>query len=135
MFIILITSNFFVLDCGNLLNEDETEAPIPNNDNASSCAYWSCYIRQLSFSHYHPIGSAALGRVLDRNFGVHGVTGLYVVDASAMPSLPSANIHSAVIVRAEAAADKILENQKKYSTEEIKKRLLIQKQITCPCQN
>ena len=135
MYLITLDFFFFVLDCEHLLNEDETEAPIPSNDNPSSGAYWSCYIRYLSFSHYHPIGTAALGRVLDRNFGVHGVRGLYVVDASAMPSLPSANIHSAVVVRAEAAAEKILENQNQHCPEDVKKRLLIQKQITCPCQN
>jgi choline dehydrogenase len=44
------------------------------------------------------------------SMAVHGVTGLRVVDASAMPYLTNGNIYAPVIMLAEKAADLILGN-------------------------
>ncbi|KAE8738623.1 Glucose dehydrogenase [Frankliniella occidentalis] len=71
--------------------------------------YWLCYVRMLTYTVYHPAGTCRMGpektAVVDRSFRVHGTSNLYVVDASVMPSLPSANINAAVVALAERAAD------------------------------
>ncbi|XP_034232426.1 glucose dehydrogenase [FAD, quinone]-like [Thrips palmi] len=76
-----------------------------------SHAYWQCYTRMLSYTVYHPAGTCRMGSpedaVVDHSFRVHKTKNLYVVDASVMPTLPSANINAAVIALAERAADVI----------------------------
>ncbi len=42
--------------------------------------------------------------------GVHGVEGLHVVDASAMPYVTNGNIYAPVMMLAEKAADMLLGN-------------------------
>jgi choline dehydrogenase len=61
---------------------------------------------------YHPSCTARMGvdnlSVLDpQTLGVHGVPGLRVVDASAMPYLTNGNIYAPVMMLAEKAADLI----------------------------
>jgi choline dehydrogenase len=48
--------------------------------------------------------------VLDSELRVRGVKNLRVIDASSMPSLPSANINAATIMLAEKASDILLGN-------------------------
>ena len=63
---------------------------------------------------YHLMGTCRMGRrddpntVVDDQLKVIGVDGLRVVDASIMPTMPSANIAASVFVIAEKAADLIL---------------------------
>ncbi len=47
--------------------------------------------------------------VLDSELRVRGVQKLRVIDASSMPSLPSANINAATIMLAEKASDILLD--------------------------
>lgn len=64
--------------------------------------YWQCYVQHLTLTAYHPVGTCRMGRsandsVVDRDtFQVHNVDGLYVCDASIMPTMPSANPQAAV---------------------------------------
>ena len=59
---------------------------------------------------YHPsctckMGTDALSVVHPDTLAVHGVTGLYVVDASIFPYVPNANIYAPTMMVAEKAAD------------------------------
>lgn len=66
---------------------------------------------QRSVVHYvHPVGSARMGpandpgAVVDQQGRVHGLDGLYVVDASIMPTIPCANTHLTCVMIAERVA-------------------------------
>ena len=65
---------------------------------------------------YHVVGTAKMGRledttaVVDNQLKVHGLQGLRVIDASIMPTLPSANTFASTIAIAEKGADIILNN-------------------------
>ncbi|EFA08835.1 Glucose dehydrogenase [FAD, quinone]-like Protein [Tribolium castaneum] len=67
--------------------------------------YWVCYVRHFTLSSYHPVGTCALGRVIDEGFQVKGTNKLYVVDGSVLPSLPSGNPQGAIMMMAERAAE------------------------------
>lgn len=56
---------------------------------------------------YHPVGTCALGPVVDAELRVRGVDGLRVVDASVLPTVPRGNTNAPVIAVAERAADLI----------------------------
>lgn len=74
------------------------------------------FIREDASSAYHPCGTCKMGApddglaVVDTQARVRGVANLRVVDASIMPSVPSANINAATIMLAEKLADTILGN-------------------------
>ncbi|XP_067014941.2 glucose dehydrogenase [FAD, quinone] isoform X2 [Anabrus simplex] len=75
--------------------------------------YWECYIRHLTFTSYHPVGTCRMGpssdpsTVVDSFLRVHNTNHLFVIDASVMPSLPSGNINAAVMMIAEKGADSV----------------------------
>lgn len=70
------------------------------------------YIRKNANSLYHPVGTCKMGNdamaVVDNQFRVHGLKGLRVVDASAMPDIISGNTNFPVMMMAERAAECIL---------------------------
>ncbi|MBC7436122.1 MAG: GMC family oxidoreductase N-terminal domain-containing protein [Bdellovibrionales bacterium] len=61
----------------------------------------------------HPVGTCAMGAtgdamaVVDESFRVHGTQNLYVVDASVMPNITSANTNLPTMMLAEVAAERI----------------------------
>ncbi len=69
------------------------------------------FVRRFGVSSYHLNGTARMGpatdpqAVVDANLRVHGLEGLRVVDASVMPTIPSANTCAATMMIAEKAAD------------------------------
>jgi choline dehydrogenase-like flavoprotein len=64
----------------------------------------------------HPVGTCAMGdsgdakAVVDTRYQVIGLENLYVVDASVMPVIPSANTNLPTLMVAEHAAEKVLES-------------------------
>jgi choline dehydrogenase-like flavoprotein len=80
---------------------------------AQSDAQIGQFIRANADTIYHPVGTCrmgpdpAAGAVVDAALRVHGVAGLRVVDASAMPSVPGGNTNAPVIMMAEKAVDLI----------------------------
>ncbi|KAJ8916103.1 hypothetical protein NQ315_004469 [Exocentrus adspersus] len=78
-----------------------------------SKAYWECYVRHLTITSYHPVGTCKMGHeqdptsVVDYSFKVKGTNNLYVVDASVIPTITSGNINAAVLMLAEMASDTI----------------------------
>ncbi len=71
------------------------------------------YARTNGTTCYHLIGTARMGpasdvgTVVDDTLRVHGMAGLRVVDASIMPSMPSANTYATTLMIAERGADLI----------------------------
>lgn len=67
------------------------------------------YIRTAGTTVYHPCGTVRMGAddrsVVDTELRVRGVAGLRVADASVFPLVPSSNIHPAVLMLAERAAE------------------------------
>jgi choline dehydrogenase len=58
-------------------------------------------IPERTWSYHHPVGTCAIGSVVDARCRVFGVRGLSVVDASIMPDIPSANTNLPTIMIAE----------------------------------
>jgi len=50
---------------------------------------------------FHPVGTCAIGRVVDGGGAIYGMDGLFVADASIMPTIPRANTNLSVLAVAE----------------------------------
>jgi choline dehydrogenase-like flavoprotein len=80
---------------------------------AQSDAQIEQFVRRHADTIYHPVGTCrmgpdpAAGAVVDARLRVHGVDGLRVVDASAMPSVVGGNTNAPVIMMGEKAVDMI----------------------------
>jgi len=72
------------------------------------------FVAREGESAYHPSCTCKMGyddmAVVDGNLKVHGIEGLYVVDASVMPTITNGNIYSPTMMIGEKAADIILGN-------------------------
>jgi choline dehydrogenase-like flavoprotein len=73
------------------------------DDDASLLAH----IERNSTTLYHPVGTCAMGRVVDAELRVQGIESLRVVDASVMPTLVRGNTNAPTIMIAERASDLI----------------------------
>jgi choline dehydrogenase len=60
-----------------------------------------------TYEIYHPVGTCAIGSVVDGDLRVEGLDGLRVVDCSVMPTVPRGNTNAPAIALAERAADLI----------------------------
>ncbi|GMI28304.1 hypothetical protein TeGR_g5852 [Tetraparma gracilis] len=59
---------------------------------------------QVGTSIFHPVGTCAMGDVVDSSLGVNGVQGLKVCDASVMPRITSGNTNTPTMAIAEILA-------------------------------
>jgi choline dehydrogenase len=64
------------------------------------------WIGAATWSYHHPVGTCAMGVVVDADCRVYGIDGLSVVDASVMPDIPSANTNIPTIMIAEHVAQR-----------------------------
>lgn len=68
------------------------------------------HARRTTFEIYHPVGTCAMGSVVDEQLRVNGLENLRVVDASVMPLVPRGNTNAPTIAIAERAADLVRGN-------------------------
>ena len=71
------------------------------------------WVRRNSWTYHHAVGTCAMGpaddenSVVDAEGRVYGAEALFVIDASIMPDVPSANTHVPVVMIAERLADSL----------------------------
>ena len=65
------------------------------------------HVSEASRGFFHPVATCAIGRVVDGDGRVYGVDGLYVADASIMPTIPRANTNLSTLGLAERLAESI----------------------------
>jgi choline dehydrogenase len=65
------------------------------------------YVREAARGFFHPVGTCAIGRVVEGDGRVRGTDRLYVCDASIMPTIPRANTNLSTIALAERIAERL----------------------------
>ncbi|MGD9866545.1 MAG: GMC family oxidoreductase [Hyphomicrobiales bacterium] len=72
------------------------------------------YMKETGQTAWHTVGSCRMGSpedsVVDARLRVHGFTGLRVIDASILPTIPSSNTNAASIMVGEKGADLVQED-------------------------
>jgi choline dehydrogenase len=65
------------------------------------------HVRETARGFFHPVATCAIGHVVDGGGRVFGLDGLYVADASIMPTIPRANTTLSTLAVAERLAESI----------------------------
>jgi choline dehydrogenase len=94
---------FFATPAASSIVEAEL-APGPNVQDDEAIEAW---LRSSLISAGHPVGTCAMGSVVDSQLRVKGVRALRVADASIMPTIIRGNTHAPTVMIAEKAADLI----------------------------
>jgi choline dehydrogenase len=89
-----------------LVRHQRAPLRVPASD--SDADIWK-FVQRECQTLYHPVGTCAIGSVVDPELRVLGVDRLRVVDASVMPSVVRGNTNAPTIMIAEKAADLIRE--------------------------
>jgi 5-(hydroxymethyl)furfural/furfural oxidase len=96
-----------VIDSGGPLRRHALELGIGRGrllSNFRSGAQFDECVLASATPMFHPVGTCAIGAVVDPQLRVRGVQGLYVADASVMPVIPRANTNIPTLMVAEKAA-------------------------------
>jgi choline dehydrogenase-like flavoprotein len=96
-----------VIDSGGPLRRHALELGIGRgrlvSDFRSEAQFDECVLASAT-PMFHPVGTCAIGTVVDSQLRVRGVERLYVADASVMPVIPRANTNIPTLMVAEKAA-------------------------------
>lgn len=69
------------------------------------------FCRMAAIPGYHPVGTCRMGQdplaVTDGNLQVHGIDGLWIADASVMPTLPAGNTNATCLMIGDKGADHV----------------------------
>lgn len=65
-------------------------------------------VRARAYTVFHPVGTCAMGPVVDARLRLHGVAGLRVIDASIFPTLTSGNTNAPAMVVGEIGAGMVI---------------------------
>jgi choline dehydrogenase len=79
-------------------------APFAGEELAPGAEPVEAALRAQAQTLYHPVGTCAIGTVVDRELRVVGYEGLRVADASVMPRIPRGHTHLPTLMIAERAA-------------------------------
>jgi choline dehydrogenase len=74
----------------------------------STPAEVDAWMKQCAWTYHHPVGTCAMGTVVDEDCRVPDVSGLSIVDASVVPEIPSANTNLPTLMLAEQVANRRL---------------------------
>ena len=70
------------------------------------------YVQQAAIPLYHPVGTCRMGSdatsVVDPDLRVRGVDGLWVADASVIPTLPIGNTNATAMMIGDKGSDHVL---------------------------
>ncbi|KAK1138464.1 hypothetical protein N8T08_002479 [Aspergillus melleus] len=103
-----------LLDTNALKDYIEAEVPppgMPALSLQSSDAELEARIRAVGVAHYHPSGTAAMGKVVDPDLRVYGAENLRVVDASVFPVSVGGHPQATLYAVAEQAAEIIFQDR------------------------
>ena len=100
------------------INATMVEANIPAclDLKYGSSSYWLCYARHFTFSLWNYCGTAKMGpstdptAVVDARLKVHTIKGLRIIDASIIPTIPTAHLNAPVMMIGEKGSDMIKED-------------------------
>ena len=84
------------------------EEVLPGRDLMSS-ADRMAFLAKAAFTHHHPVGTCRMGvddaAVVSPDLGLRGIEGLYLCDASVIPSITTGPVNAAIIAIAERCSD------------------------------
>jgi pyridoxine 4-oxidase len=87
---------------------DWREAEIFPGDAVQDDAALDAFLERAVMTHHHPVGTCRMGRpgdsVVDADLKLHGIDGIFVVDASVIPAITSGPIHASLLALAETFA-------------------------------
>jgi choline dehydrogenase len=63
------------------------------------------HVQETARGFFHPVATCAIGQVVDGSGRVYGIDGLFVADASIMPTIPRANTNLSTLAVAERIAE------------------------------